>query len=427
MASLHELTASAAAARIAVGELTSEALVEACLARIEARETEIGAWQHLDGAHALAQARARDGEPPRGLLHGVPIAIKDIIDTVDMPTTYGSSIYGGYRASWDASCVAACREAGAVIMGTTVSTEFAYFHPGKTRNPHNLAHTPGGSSSGSAAAVAEHMVPIGFASQTAGSVVRPASFCGVVGYKGTYGLFAMAGIKPFAQSLDTLGVFTRDVADAALMRAVLLGIPLVHTAIGAPPRVGLCRTHEWAQADAEMRDAVETAAGRLADAGADVAEAPLPASFGRLVADQLTVMTFEAGRSFNYEHREHRAKMSETMVKIIEDGRAIPHAAYREAQERAATCRIKLSAMFADHDVLIAPSSVGAAPAGIGATGDPLFNRIWTLLGVPCVNLPHYRAENGLPLGIQLIGPHGRDENLLAAAAWAQTSLGGGN
>ena len=424
MASRNELTASEAAARIAARELTSEALVAACLARIAAREPEIGAWRHLDQAQALAQARARDGEPARGPLHGVPIAIKDIIDTIDMPTAYGSPIYDGHRAPWDAPCVAACREAGAVIMGKTVTTEFAYFHPGKTRNPHNAAHTPGGSSSGSAAAVADCMVPLGFGSQTAGSVIRPASFCGVVGYKGTHGLFAMAGIKPFAPSLDTLGVFTRDVADAALMRAVLLGVPLVRAALGEPPRVGLCRTHEWAHADAATRDAVETAARRLADAGAEVVEAALPASCGELVADQLTVMTFEAGRSFNFEYREHRAKLSETMAKIIEGGRAIPYAAYRDAQERAAACRVELSALFADHDVLLAPSSVGAAPEGIGATGDPLFNRIWTLLGVPCVNLPGFRAENGLPVGIQLIGRYGRDEDLLAAAEWAQTRLG---
>ena len=419
----NELGAMAATEAMVMGTLTSEELTEACLARIAEREATIGAWQHLDAEYARAQARARDSEPPRGPLHGVPIAVKDIIDTVDMPTCYGSPVYAGHHPAWDAACVAACRVAGAVIVGKTVTTEFAYFHPGKTRNPHNPEHTPGGSSSGSAAAVADGMVPLAFGSQTAGSVVRPASFCGVVGYKGTYGLFSMAGIKPFAQSLDTLGVFARGVADAALMHSALLGIPCEHAPSTAPPRVGLCRTAEWSAADADMQDAVEESARSIAQAGATVAEVELPRPFADLVQAQLAVMTFEAARSFQFEYMEHRGQLSDRMAKIIEDGRAVHHAVYYEAQRLATECRRAVDALFVSHDVLLAPSAVGTAPHGIETTGDPLFNRIWTLLGVPCVSLPRFRGANGLPIGVQLIGAYGRDEELLAAADWIDTRL----
>ena len=218
---IHELTASDAAARIRSGKLTSVSLVSACLARIEAREREVGAWQFIDPDLALEQARTADRNPSRGALHGVPIGVKDIIDTVDMPTTLGSAIYAGRRPQWDAACVAAVRAAGAIVLGKTVTTEFAYFQPGKTRNPHDLRHTPGGSSSGSAAAVADFMVPIAFGSQTAASVIRPAAFCGVFGYKASFGELSLSGIRPFAESLDTLGIFARSVADIALVRSVL--------------------------------------------------------------------------------------------------------------------------------------------------------------------------------------------------------------
>lgn len=420
---LTNLTASEARERIRNKQLTSEALVEACLEKIDTREHEIGAWQHIDGAHALAQARDRDKESAQGMLHGVPVAVKDIIETHDMPTAYGSSIYEGYRSPWDAACIAACREAGAVILGKTVTTEFAYFHPGKTSNPHNMTHTPGGSSSGSAAAVSDGMVPIAFGSQTAGSVIRPASFCGIVGYKGTYGLFSMAGIKPFANSLDTLGVFTRKVADAALMHAVLLRIPLDKKPLTSPPRIGRCNTHEWPQADIATREAVDEAVDYWRAAGAEVVDISLPDSFKDLATSQLTIMTFESARAFAYEYNFHADKLSKHMKKIVEDGRAITELAYSKAKALANECRKELPALLSDYDILVAPSSLGAAPQGLDTTGDPLFNRIWTLLGVPCVNLPHYRTTNGLPVGVQIIGLPGNDKNLLDVSTWLEAQL----
>src|SRR5215510_11845337 len=250
MKPLHELTVVEAAQAIAAGTITSEALVHACLERIMAREESIRAWEYLDPKAALTQARACDRSPAQGLLHGVPVGIKDLIDTADMPTSYGSPIYAGHRPVWDAASVALLRAAGAVILGKTVTTEFAMFTPGKTANPHNVAHTPGGSSSGSAAAVADAMVPLALGTQTAGSIIRPASFCGVVGYQPTHGQFSVAGIKALSQTLDTLGGSARSVADVALLRAALVGGASQLPALERAPRIGLCRTPQWSFATA---------------------------------------------------------------------------------------------------------------------------------------------------------------------------------
>ena len=424
MPSSHTLNAWEAAEAIAAGTLTSEALVRDCLARIDARDPAIAAWTHLDPEQALAQARDRDRAPKSGPLHGVPVGVKDIIDTADMPTTYGSPIYAGHQTAWDAACVALLRQAGAVIMGKTVSTEFAMYEPGKTANPHNPAHTPGGSSSGSAAAVAAEMVPLALGSQTAGSIVRPASFCGVVGYKPTHGDFSLAGIKLLSQTLDTLGGFARCVQDLALLRAVLMGSPPQVAAPALPPRIGLCRTPQWPQATPATQEAVETAARRFAAAGAPVDEVTLPAEFDGLVEAQTTVQIFEGVRCCAYELTQRRDQLSASTQRLLGPGESLTYAEYRAALNLAEACRAALPAVFAAHDVLLVPSAPGEAPAGLGATGNPLFNRTWTLLHIPVVNLPGLSGPQGLPVGVQAVGPLGGDDHLLAAAAWMHPHLG---
>ena len=423
MPSSHTLNAWEAAEAIAAGSLTSEALVRDCLQRIEERDPAIAAWTHLDPQQALAQARDRDRASGSGPLHGVPVGIKDIIDTADMPTTYGSPIYADNQTAWDAACVALLRQAGAVIMGKTVSTEFAMYEPGKTANPHNPAHTPGGSSSGSAAAVASEMVPLALGSQTAGSIVRPASFCGVVGYKPTHSDFSLGGIKLLSQTLDTLGGFARCVQDLALLRAVLMGSPAQLTTPAQPPRIGLCRTPQWPQATAATQEAVETAARRFADAGAQVEEVTLPAEFDGLVEAQTTVQIFEGVRCCAYELTQRRDELSASTQKLLGPGENLSYAEYRSALQLAASCRSALPAVFAAHDVLLVPSAAGEAPAGLGATGNPLFNRMWTLLHTPVISLPGLSGPQGLPVGVQAVAPLGADDHLLAAAAWMHPRL----
>jgi Asp-tRNA(Asn)/Glu-tRNA(Gln) amidotransferase A subunit family amidase len=416
-AALERCTARALATGIAAGEITSEAAVTACLERIAAREPVVGAWQHLDPDAALAQARARDREPPRGPLHGVPVGVKDIMDTPDMPTTYGSSIYAGHRPAADAACVARLRAAGAVVLGKTVSTEFATFKPAKTANPHDPGHTPGGSSSGSAAAVADFMVPLALGSQTVGSVIRPAAFCGVVGFKPTYGRFDLAGVKALAEGLDTLGFFARTVDDAVLLAGALEGRPWDAPKESASCRIGLCRTPDWHHAQPETRAALENSAQRLTAAGYEAHNLDLPEGFETLGEAHQTIFTAEAVRALALEWRDHRAALSPKLQALLREGEACPEARYRAAVETARRYRDRLDDVFANVDVLLAPSAPGEAPAGRESTGDPVLNRLWTLLHVPCVTLPVARGPHGLPVGIQLIGARTQDEALLARAA----------
>lgn len=423
MKPLHELTATEAAAAIAQGTLSSEALVSACLERIRAREDSVGAWEYFDPEQALAQAGARDRGPVQGPLHGVPIGIKDLIDTADMPTTYGSPIYTNYRPKADAACVALLRAAGAVILGKTVTTEFAMFTPGKTANPHNLQHTPGGSSSGSAAAVADAMVPLALGSQTAGSIIRPAAFCGVVGYKPTHGQFALAGIKALSQTLDTLGGMARSVADMALLRAAFVGGPTQLAALARPPRIGLCHTPQASYATNATREALESAGRQLAAAGAAVRELELPAEFTPLATAQETIQVFEGARCCAYELTTHRQQLSQKLLDLLAPAERIAYAEYADAIALAETCRRKLETVFTTYDVLLVPSAQGEAPAGLDATGNPIFNRMWTLLHTPAVNLPRYTGPNGLPVGVQVIGPIGMDDQLLAMADWMHSRL----
>jgi Asp-tRNA(Asn)/Glu-tRNA(Gln) amidotransferase A subunit family amidase len=421
----HELSATQAAACIARGELTSAALVESCLERIAAREGLIGAWEHLDPEQALVQARERDRTRVRGPLHGIPVGIKDIIATVDMPTGYGSPIYRGWQPAWDAACVAALRAAGAVIMGKTVTTEFAVYQPGRTANPHNPGHTPGGSSSGSAAAVADLMVPLALGTQTAGSIIRPASFCGVVGCKPTFGYIDRAGLKPCAESLDTIGVFARSINDAALALAVLSGRPELAAAETptAAPRVGFCRTHEWPLADKATELALASACEALLAAGATLVGIALPQLFSGLADAQALIQAYETSRALAYESREHAAQLSPSLLALIQAGREFTPTAYDRARDLAGRCRAALPALFDGIDIMLAPSVKGEAPAGLDATGDPVFNRIWTLLHVPCLNLPAIIGPAGLPVGVQLVGPLGSDARTLRMARWVEQVL----
>lgn len=418
-------TALAAAKAIADGSLTAEALTIACLERIHAREPAVRAWTHLDAEAALAQARALDRQSGGGPLKGLPIAVKDLIDTGDMPTAYGSKLYAGHRPARDASCVALARSAGAVVMGKTVTTEFAYFDPGPTANPHNPLHTPGGSSSGSAAAVADGMVPLAFATQTAGSIIRPAAFCGCVGYKPTFGTLDVTGIRPFAVSLDTLGVLAADVADAAFLASVLAGRPALRVDGRelTRPRIGLCRTPEWPAAEPAMQSRLIETAQRLSRAGCVVTDVMLPVPFDRLGQAQWVVMAYEAARSTHAEMRSAPAGVSPKMRALAEAGVALAAEDYDGAKMVAVTALAALTEAMAGVDLLLTPAAPGEAPAGLTATGDPLFNRGWTMLGVPCVALPCGFGPQGLPLAVQLIGGRGDDSRLLAAAAWVERAL----
>jgi len=424
MTDLFRLSASEAAQRIAAGKLTAEALARACLERIAAREHEVGAWAHIDRDRVLAEARARDQATVRGPLHGVPIGVKDIMDTGDLPTGYGSRAYHDFRPRADAACVALAREAGAVVLGKTVTTEFAALSPGKTRNPHNTAHTPGGSSSGSAAAVADFMVPLAFGTQTAGSIIRPASFCGVVGYKPSFGLVAISGTKALAPSLDTVGGFARSVADIALFIAALTGRPeLVPTAPAARPRLGVYRTQPWDQAQPATIAALDEARERLARAGARLAERPSFAAFDRLVPAQLAIMGHEMARNLAWERNNRPSEVMPRTAGLFVEGMATTPAAYDEARVYADAAQAKVAEFFGDFDAMLVPAAPGEAPAA-ATTGDPVFNRPWTLLRLPCVTLPGKRGPAGLPVGVQLVGPPHSDAALLAVALFAEAALG---
>ena len=413
----NELSATEALARMRAGELTSEALVAACLARIDARESAVGAWQHLDRDGALQAARAADRAAPRGLLHGIPVGIKDIIDTADMPTALGSPIYATRRPAWDAACVAAIRAAGGIVLGKTVTTEFAYFTPGKTRNPHDLERTPGGSSSGSAAAVADFMVPLALGTQTAGSVIRPATFCGVLGYKASFAEFTLAGVRPFAESLDTLGGFARDVADLVLLRAVLTGAPVPASDASPLPALGWCRTPQWDAAEACVRDTLLASVERLGRAGVGVREITLPPRFAALVDAQITINNYEAARNYRFEMERHRERLSERLRALIEAGTRTSYAAWVAARREVAQAQREWPAIAGDCAGVLVPAAVGEAPLAGAGTGDPLMSRIWTALGTPCLAVPVARGPHGLPVGVQLVAAVGDDELLLRAGA----------
>jgi Asp-tRNA(Asn)/Glu-tRNA(Gln) amidotransferase A subunit family amidase len=422
---LNRLSATEAAARIARGKLTSEALVAACIERVHQREQEVQAWAHFDAELALAQARACDKESPRTRLHGIPVGVKDVIDTADLPTEYGSPIYRGNRPASDAACVAQVRELRGVILGKTVSTEFATRHPNKTRNPRNTGHTPGGSSSGSAAAVADYMVPLAFGTQTSSSIIRPAAYCGTVGYKPTLNLINRAGMKPLSDSLDTIGVLARTVPDAALIVEELSGSPMARfgDVANLRPRIGFCRTPYWARADRPTQVALEGAVPQLASAGARVAELALDDEFTDLAEAQIKVSSFEFYRALAYERTRFPELISESLMGRLLAGGRVSRAQYEDAQEKARRCRARLADIYRDYDVLLSPSAPGEAPKGLESTGDPLFGLTWTLMLGPAVTVPVFTGPSSLPLGAQIAGPHGRDGLTLLCAEWVRRAL----
>jgi Asp-tRNA(Asn)/Glu-tRNA(Gln) amidotransferase A subunit family amidase len=424
MSDSNRLSAAEAIGRLHSGALTAEQLTRDCLDRIEERAS-VKAWMHLDPDHALAQARAADRAGRPGLLAGLPIGVKDVIDTYDMPTQHGSPIYRGNRPFADAACVALTRMAGGTILGKTVTTEFANRFPGATVHPHNPAHTPGGSSSGSAAGVADFQVPLGFGTQTGGSTIRPAAFCGVVGYKPSFGEFSRVGIKLQCQNLDTLGLICRSLDDISLLRATLIEMPhrKVDRRAGAP-RIGLCRTPLWHLADAPTQALIERTAEKLSAAGAQVSEVEFAAPFRNIAEHHRRIFDYEAAHNYAYEHLEHRDQVSAVLLDtVLDPGRDLPIADYIEALETAEAFRAHLDDIFGDVDVLLTPSAAGEAPEGYDSTGNPAFNSTWTLGWVPCVTLPAGTGPNGLPLGVQLVGQRCADERLLDAAAWVEARL----
>lgn len=418
----HLLSACEAAKQLAQRSLRAEDLVRDCLARIDAREGQVQAWSHVAREAALSRARALDQGAHQGLLHGLPIGVKDLIATANMPTTYGSPIYAGHQPAHDASCVALARAAGAVVMGKTVTTEFATFEPNQTRNPHNGAHTPGGSSSGSAAAVADGMVPLALGTQTAGSLTRPAAYCGVVAFKPSFGGINRAGVKPLSDTLDTVGTLARSVPDAALFAAALsaradwLVRPLGQV-LGRPLRVGLCRTYEWPHALPETHQAMAQAASQIARRpGVTLQDLRLPIDFEQLAQAQTHIQLCEQAQCLAHERLQHFERLSPRLQGIMTAGLAVTVAQYEQAQAWVARCRAQLAEVFRGVDVLLAPSAPGAAPLGLDNTGDPIFCRIWTVLHTPTVNIPAGRAANGMPVGLQVVGPVGADALTLAAA-----------
>ncbi|HET7198273.1 MAG TPA: amidase, partial [Burkholderiales bacterium] len=405
MAAPHQLTAAEAARRLESREITCEALAASCLERIAARDETVRAWAFVDRKQVLEQARALDRMPRRARLHGLPFGVKDVIDTADQPTQYGSPIYRGYQPRADAACVALLRNAGALILGKTHTTEFANNAPAPTRNPHDPRHTPGGSSSGSAAAVADFMVPLALGTQTGGSVIRPAAFCGVHACKPSFGSINRSGMKFDAESLDTIGAFGRSVEDLALALEPLTGRPSpVFSSLENKPRIGLCRTPSWRSADEATQANLEAAAQVLAKAGARVRNFELPPGSDQLFDRHKVIMGYENARALAWEYFNHPGQLSADLKPRLDEGWKVTREQYDALRAHASRCRSALFDAMREVDFLLTPSAPGEAPRELATTGDPVFNRAWTLFGVPCVTLPYGKGAHGLPLGVQLVG-----------------------
>lgn len=427
MSEPFEFTATEGLKAIAAGRLTAEAWVASCLERIQDREPTVQAWEYLDRDGALARARELDKSGRGGLARGVPFGVKDIIDTADMPTAYGSPIHRGYQPGRDAGCVAITRAAGAVLLGKTVTTEFGHRYPGKTRNPFNPAHTPGGSSSGSAAAVGDRMIPLAYGTQTTGSVIRPAAFCGTVGYKPSFGDFNHNGVMPNSQMLDTLGAIVRSVEDLALVRSVLLEEPLVPL---RPPamrdlRIGLYRSPFWERAEVYTRSHLEDAARRLSAKGAKVADVDLPgidAGFEKLFR---TISGFEFSRTVSWERFNRPDALSNVLREgRMKDGLDTSYPDYRQATRRLERLRMEADDVLDGYDALITPSAPGEPPEGLKTTGNAIFNSIWTALGTPAVTLPLFKGPSGLPVGLQLVTGRFTDRKLFDVADAVMNAIG---
>jgi Asp-tRNA(Asn)/Glu-tRNA(Gln) amidotransferase A subunit family amidase len=445
LTNLHLLSASEAARLIHGGAISSEELVEACLARIREVDTDVQAWAFLDPDYALVQARSADAKrlegKPIGPLHGVPIGIKDIFDTADMPTENGSLLHAGRTPSRDAATVAMLRAAGAVIMGKTVTTEFAYFSPGKTRNPHNPEHTPGGSSSGSAAAVAAEMVPAALGSQTNGSTIRPAAYCGVIGFKPTHGLIPRHGILELSRTLDHVGLFARSIDDIALLAAQLVGyderdpdtrprarIPFVEVAAEdppLPPMFAFVRTPYWERVDEDTK----VGFGELiAQLGKQIEEVELFPSATEAWEWHRTIMEAEMAANLEGEWKKGGDRLSETLRALLGRAQEVRAVDYQRALSRITPIHESFVELFEQrYDAILTPAATGAAPKGLASTGDPVFCTLWTLCGMPAISLPLLQSVDGMPLGVQLVGPRDGDARLLRTARWlaAQVAAGG--
>ncbi len=421
----HRLPATHLVRLIEGGELTAEAVVASCLERIAEREPVVRAWSYLAAERALAQARAADKARKETLLNGLPFGLKDIFDTADMPTGYGSPIYAGWRPANDASAAALPRAAGGILLGKTVTTEFANRHPGPTTNPHDPAFSPGGSSSGSTAAVADFMVPLAIGTQTGGSVIRPAAYCGVVGYKPSFGLFPPAGMRINTEAFDTVGIMARSVADIALFRAAMMAIPYEPPAMPeSPPRLGLCRAPHWGEAQPEGRAVLEAAADRLATAGAIIRETELPRECAEGDEIQATLGSFEGLRNHMPELYRHEALLSPALRDgKIASGRKLTLEEFRGAWRSVERARIAAREWASGFDAILTLPAPGQAPRGLASTGSAVFNALWTQLYMPCLTLPAERGPEGLPVGVQLVGRRHDDARLLEVALWVERRL----
>ena len=421
---LNGLTVVEAATLIAKGQLSSEELVLACLDRALSRENDLYAWAYLNAEQAILEARQRDKIGSSGLLHGVPIAVKDVYDVTGMTATFGSPIYKDHFPSADAASVALLRAAGAVIIGKTAAVEFSASEPTKTRNPNNLAHTPGGSSSGSAAVVADRQVAAATGTQCGGSVIRPAAYCGIVGFKASFGALCLAGTKMCSWSLDTGGVLTRNVADAARMYAVMAGAKsvVINRSLSAP-RVGIFLGPFAAQADECARSAVLDAAVKLGAKGVDVTSIDAPPEFERTLEAQRIIARYEMARSLAYEWQFKRDLLSTRIQAELIEGLAISVERYRQAQNWATAARSAIASVLNNVDILLAIATTGEAPEGLGSTGSTTFNSSWSLSGNPCLCLPFNRGPRGLPIAIQLVGRFASDDQFLQHAAFIENAL----
>ncbi|NKB59644.1 MAG: amidase [Alphaproteobacteria bacterium] len=433
--SLHLETVTELAPKIRAGEVTSEDLVKDCLTQIDATDGAIHAWKHLDEAHALAQAKALDdlrrAGRPMGPLHGIPVGIKDILDTADMPTGYGSPIHEGHQPDKDSTVVAKLREAGAVIMGKTVSTEFAFMTPGKTTNPHNPAHTPGGSSSGSAAAVAAGQVPLAVGSQTAGSVIRPAAFCGVFGLKPSQGMISRAGVLQTAKNLDQIGGFGRSLEDVALLVDAMTGFDAADAASYArakPVLLDGCRAEApveprflWFDLpfDDQLADDARAGFGELREALGDQVESlALPDSLGNIIDHHRVIHHYEMRRHLADEFENSPNLLSEGMRDTLQKAEAVGDTDYADSLDAMKAAKSFFAELFNDYDAVLTPSAAGEAPPGLARTGDPIFCAMWTFCGLPCVTLPLLTGDRGLPIGVQLVAGLEEDDRLCRTAGW---------
>ena len=415
----NRLTATEAATLISAGRLSSSALVQSCLDRIAMRERTVHAWANIDPAAAMDQAHARDAEATKGLLHGIPVAVKDVIDVAGVPTGMGSPIYDGYVPFADAACVAALRSAGAVILGKTVTAEFAGVSPGPTTHPAAPDRTPGGSSSGSAAAVADHMVSVALGTQTGGSIIRPAAFCGVVGFKPSFGTINRAGLKFAAESFDTIGMMARDVNDVALVWRALVGAGTAPLGTPeTPPRLLVFRGHQWDRAASETVSAIEQTVRRLRDRGAHIEELPVPDDFAELSKARIVINGYERARALAWELQYHARQLSSAMLRVVTDGRTYSYDSYLAAVRLVESWRVRMADIIGAHDAILTAAVNGEAPMGLASTGDASFQEIWSLLHLPAMTLPLATGPSGLPVGVQLVGRRLDDARLLQLAKW---------